>query len=58
MMTDRMNEGCLVKIGMVTRAPDKQVRVSAGGGRLLGIMHPRPLTPWLGIWVGPAELTP
>ena len=36
MMTDRMNEGCLVKIGMVTCVPDKQVRVRAGGGKASG----------------------
>lgn len=27
-------------------------------GRPLGIRHPWPRTPWLGIWVGPAEPTP
>lgn len=35
---------------MVIWAPDRQVRVRAGGGRPLGITHPGLLTPWLGIW--------
>lgn len=48
----------MAKIGVIICAPDRQVRVRAGGGRPLGITHPSPITPWLGIWAGPAEPTP
>lgn len=48
----------MAKISVVICAPDRQVRVRAGGGRPLGITYPWPITPWLGIWAGAAELTP
>ena len=53
-----MEEGCRLKINLITCGPDRKVRVRAGGRRPLGITHPWLLTPWPGIWVGPAELTP
>ena len=35
-----------------------EVRAGGGGGRPLGTLHPWPLTPRLGIRVGPAGPTP
>lgn len=53
-----MEEGCWVRISVIICAPDRKVRVRAGGRRPLGVTHPWLLTAWLGIWVGPAELNP
>lgn len=44
-LTDGVDGGCLVKIGMVTCALDRQVRVRAGGGGPSGIMAHSPSHP-------------